>query len=138
MRHDRILSQTQKFLAMQTQTNYVQLTGNLGKDVQMMTFDNGKKKASFSLATTSSYKNPKGEEVTNTTWHNIVAWGNIADIASNYKKGARVEIKGSINNRSYKDKDGNTKYITEINCYECKAMSASSESAAMDSFDMAR
>jgi single-strand DNA-binding protein len=122
---------------MQTQTNYVQLTGNLGKDVQIMTFENGKKKASFSLATTSSYKNFKGEEVTNTVWHNIVAWGNAADIASLHKKGSRVEIKGSINNRSYKDKEGVTRYVTEINCYECNAVTASS-SPAMDSFDIAR
>jgi single-strand DNA-binding protein len=104
---------------MQTaQTNFVQLTGHLGKDVQMTQFDNGKKRASFSMATTATYKNYKGEDVSSTTWHNIVAWGNLADKLSNLTKGSKVEIKGSINSRSYKDKEGNLKYITEINCNE--------------------
>ncbi len=101
-----------------TNTNFVQLTGHIGKDVQLMEFESGKKKASFSMATTSFYKNIKGEDITSTTWHNVVAWGNLAEKLSTLQKGAKVEVKGSINNRSYKDKEGNTKYLTEINCNE--------------------
>jgi single-strand DNA-binding protein len=101
-----------------TQTNFVQLTGHLGKDVQLTQFENGKKRATFSMATTTFYKNYKGEDVSSTTWHNIVAWGNLAEKLSTLQKGAKVEVKGSINNRSYKDKEGNTKYITEVNCNE--------------------
>ncbi len=97
-----------------THTNTVHLVGNLGKDVQLSTFESGKKKASFSLATNETYKNGQGEIVTNTTWHNIVVWGNLADHVSHYVKGNKVEIRGSLNNRSYVDKDGQKKYITEV------------------------
>ncbi|MFM2395307.1 MAG: hypothetical protein RLZZ546_3290 [Bacteroidota bacterium] len=94
--------------------NSVQLTGLMGKDAQVSTFDSGKKKVSFSLATTESFTNFKGEQVSNTTWHNITAWGNVAEKMENLVKGTKISIKGSISNRSYKDKEGNTKYISEI------------------------
>lgn len=97
-----------------THTNTVHLVGNLGKDVQISTFESGKKKASFSLATNESFKNLKGEMVTNTTWHNVVAWGNLADQIAGLTKGNKVEIRGSLSNRSYVDKEGQKKYITEI------------------------
>lgn len=94
--------------------NSVQLTGLMGKDAQISTFESGKKKVSFSLATNESFTNFKGEQVSNTTWHNIVAWGGVAEKMENLVKGTKLTIKGSISNRSYKDKEGNTRYISEI------------------------
>ncbi len=100
---------------MSTHTNTVHLIGNLGKDPQVTTFESGKKKASLTLATNESYKNQKGETVENTTWHNVVLWGALADKVALLKKGQKIEVKGSLSNRSYQDKDGNKRYITEIN-----------------------
>lgn len=98
-----------------TLTNSVNLVGNLGKDVQVTTFKTGSKKASFSLATSQKYKNIKGEDVINTIWHNIIAWGKNAELLANsLTKGNKVAITGTITNRSYEDKDGQKKNITEI------------------------
>ncbi len=95
--------------------NSVQLIGNLGQDVTLMTFGSGNKKATFSLATTDAYKNKEGELVKNTQWHNVIAWGAQADqLSKSVAKGFRIEIHGKIQHRSYEDKAGNTKYITEI------------------------
>jgi single-strand DNA-binding protein len=106
-------------LNMSTQhTNSVHLVGNIGKDVQVTTFDSGKKKASISVVTSESYKNLNGENVENNTWHNVVAWGSVADSLAGLSKGTQVEVRGSISNRSYNDKEGNKKYITEINAIQ--------------------
>lgn len=95
--------------------NKVILVGNLGKDPEIWTFEDGTKKASFSLATTESYKDKMGNKVDQTEWHNIVLWRGLAGVAEQYlKKGSSVYIEGKIRSRSYQDKDGNTKYITEI------------------------
>ena len=100
---------------MNTLKNSVQLIGNLGRDVQITTFDSGNKKASFSLATTEVYKNQKGELVKNTQWHNIIAWGRNAELlAKALTKGSKVALQGMINYRTYEDKEGVTKSITEI------------------------
>jgi single-strand DNA-binding protein len=101
---------------MNTRINYVELTGRLGKDVQITTFDNGKKKAAFSMVTTEAYKDYKGQDKEINTWHNIVAWGKIAENMSTLSKGNKVKVVGSINNRSYQDKENVKKYVTEINC----------------------
>jgi single-strand DNA-binding protein len=94
--------------------NKVILVGNLGKDPEVMTFDNGVKKASFSLATSESYKNKEGQRVDQTEWHNIILWRGLADVAERYlKKGNQVYIEGKIKTRSY-EQDGQKKYITEI------------------------
>jgi single-strand DNA-binding protein len=94
--------------------NKVILVGNLGKDPEVMTFDNGVKKASFSLATSESYKNKEGQRVDQTEWHNIVLWRGLAEVAEKYlKKGNQVYIEGKIKTRSY-EQDGQKKYITEI------------------------
>lgn len=90
------------------------LVGNLGKDPEVMTFDNGVKKASFSLATSESYKNKEGQRVDQTEWHTVVLWRGLADVAERYlKKGNQVYIEGKIKTRSY-EQDGQKKYITEI------------------------
>jgi len=95
--------------------NKVILIGNLGKDPDIMKFENGVKKASFPLATTEVYKKDN-EKVTRTEWHNVVLWRGLAEIAETYlKKGSQVYIEGSIRTRSWDDKEtGNKRYTTEI------------------------
>ena len=94
--------------------NKVILVGNLGKDPEVMTFDNGVKKVSFSLATSESYKNKEGQRVDTTEWHNVVLWRGLADVAERFlKKGNQVYIEGKIKTRSY-EQDGQKRYITEI------------------------
>lgn len=90
------------------------LIGNLGRDPEIMTFDNGVKKASFPLATSESYKNKEGQRVDTTEWHNIILWRGLAEIAERFlKKGNQVYIEGKIKTRSY-EQDGIKKFITEI------------------------
>lgn len=100
---------------MTTLRNSVQLIGRLGNDPETTTFGENKTKVRFSLATSDYYKDKAGERVEETQWHNIVAWGNTATIAEKYlNKGKEIAISGKITSRSWDDKDGNTKYITEI------------------------
>jgi len=99
--------------------NKVQLIGNLGNAPEIKTLDGGKKMARFSIATNESYRNAKGEKVTETQWHNLVAWGKVAEIVEKYlNKGSEVAIEGKLTNRSYNDKEGNKKYITEVQVNE--------------------
>jgi len=95
--------------------NKVILVGNVGKDPVIRYFDKGVAKATFPLATSESYTNQQGETITSTEWHNIVLWRALAEVAEKtIKKGAQVYIVGKIKTRSYVDKEGNNKYITEI------------------------
>ena len=95
--------------------NKVILVGNLGKDPEVKYLDNGVAVANFSLATTENYKNKEGEKVSQTEWHNIVLWRGLAEVAEKYlKKGASVYIEGKIKTRKWEDKEGNTRYNTEI------------------------
>ncbi len=99
--------------------NKVQLIGNLGKDPEVIELENGGKLAKFSIATNENYKNAKGEKVTDTQWHNIVAWGKTAEIVENYlTKGKEVAVEGKLVNRSYENKEGEKRYVTEIRCNE--------------------
>lgn len=99
--------------------NKVQLIGNLGGNPEIKSLDGGKKLARFSIATNESYRNAKGEKVTETQWHNLVAWGKVAEIAEKYlTKGAEVAIEGKLMNRTYNDKEGNKKYVTEVQVNE--------------------
>lgn len=99
--------------------NKVTLIGNLGNAPEVKSLDNNKKMARFSVATNEVYKNQKGERVSETTWHNIVLWGSLADIAERLlKKGSEVAIEGKIVNRNYTDKEGIKRYITEIQASE--------------------
>ena len=94
--------------------NRVQLIGNLGMDPEIKSFDNDRKLAKFSVATSQSYLNNKGERVKDTQWHNIVAWGKLAEITEKFlKKGTEVALEGKLVHRQY-EKEGETKYITEI------------------------
>jgi single-strand DNA-binding protein len=95
--------------------NKVILVGNVGKDPVVRYFDKGVAKTTFPLATSESYTNQQGETITSTEWHNIVLWRALAEVAEKtVKKGTQVYIVGKIKTRSYVDKDGNNKYITEI------------------------
>lgn len=96
--------------------NKVILVGNLGKDPEVRALETGVKVARFSLATTESYKDRNtGERVDQTEWHNIVLWRGLAEVSERYlKKGSQVYIEGKLQTRSYEDKDGVTKYSTEI------------------------
>ena len=99
--------------------NKVQLIGNLGNLPDVRTTESGKKWARFSVATNESYRNAKGEKVTETQWHNLVAWGKLAEIVEKYLgKGKEIAVEGKLVTRSYNDKEGNKKYITEIHVNE--------------------
>ena len=99
--------------------NKVQLIGNLGNAPEVRNTEAGKKLVRFSVATNEQYKNAKGERVTETQWHNLIAWGKVADIAEKFLvKGTEVAIEGKLINRNYMDKEGNKKYITEIQVTE--------------------
>jgi len=100
---------------MNTLRNKVQLIGNLGNAPEIITLESGKKLAKFSIATNDSYKNAQGEKITDTQWHNLVAWNKTAEIVEKYlEKGKEVAIEGKLTSRSYDDKDGTKRYITEV------------------------
>jgi single-strand DNA-binding protein len=95
--------------------NSVRLVGNLGMDPEVKNFDNNKKLARLSLATSESYKNDRGEKVTETQWHNLTLWGNLAKFAEDdLKKGDTIAIEGRLKNSNYVDKDGNKRYFCEV------------------------
>src|SRR5580765_3716661 len=99
--------------------NKVQLIGNLGNNPEIRTTEGGKKMARFSIATNETYRSAKGDKVTETQWHNLVAWGKVADIAEQYlSKGSEVAIEGKLINRNYLDKEGNKRYMTEVQVNE--------------------
>jgi single-strand DNA-binding protein len=99
--------------------NKVQLIGHLGNAPEVKTLESGKKMATFNVATNESYRNAKGEKVTETQWHKVVAWGKVAEIAVKYlEKGKEVALEGKLVNRSYNDKGGQKKYVTEIQVNE--------------------
>ena len=100
---------------MNTLKNSVRLVGNLGMDPEVKSFDNNRMLAKISIATNESYKNDKGEKITDTQWHNLVLWGAQAKLAEDLlKKGDEIAIEGKLASRSYVDKDGNKRYVTEV------------------------
>ncbi|MFD2036748.1 single-stranded DNA-binding protein [Belliella marina] len=95
--------------------NRVQLIGRLGAKAEINQFDSGKVKANIRLATNEKYRNAKGEKVEETIWHNVVAWDKVASTLEKYTdKGSEIGIVGKLSSRSYEDKEGNKKYITEV------------------------
>ena len=101
---------------MKSLRNSVQLIGNLGMDPEVKQVSNGNKMARFSLATSDTYKNQKGEKVTDTQWHNIVIWGSLAEVAEKFlKKGNQIAVEGRLETTSYDDKEGKRKFFTQIN-----------------------
>ncbi len=116
--------------------NKVMLIGRLGKDPEVITFDNGGKKMTVSLATSERYRDREGNWQDQTEWHNIVAWGNLAnDVAEgrrNYIKGDLLFVEGKIKTRQYQDNQGNTRYITEIVADKLNLISKSGSSMTAD------
>jgi single-strand DNA-binding protein len=100
---------------MNAMKNKVQLIGNVGNEPEVKTFGEGKKVANITIATNDFYINDKGEKVEQTEWHRVTAWGKVADIIEKYvTKGKEIAIEGKLTHRSYDDKDGNKRYITEV------------------------
>lgn len=100
---------------MNAMKNKVQLIGNVGNDPEIKNLEGGKKLANLTIATNESYKNDKGEKVEQTEWHRVVAWGKTAEIIEKYvAKGNQVAIEGKLSHRSYDDKNGEKRYITEV------------------------
>lgn len=99
--------------------NKVLLIGNLGNEPDVRTTETGKKMARFSMATSETYRNAKGEKVTDTQWHKLVAWGKLAEIVEKYlAKGREVAVEGKLVTRHFTDKEGNRKYMTEVQVNE--------------------
>ncbi len=104
---------------MTTLRNSVQLIGRLGMDPETFKFSENKNKVKFSMATSDKYRDKEGELQEETQWHNIIAFGKTAEIAEKYlKKGKEIALSGKLTYRSWEDKDGNTKYITEVIAHE--------------------
>jgi single-strand DNA-binding protein len=99
--------------------NRVQLIGHLGMNPQIKIMDSGSKLAKFTLATNETYTNSNGEKVTETEWHQVVAWNKTADLIESYlQKGKEVALEGKLTTRSWEDANGVKKYTTEIVCSE--------------------
>jgi single-strand DNA-binding protein len=95
--------------------NKVTLIGNLGKDPELQSLEENIQVAKFSLATTETYKDKAGNSRADTEWHTIVLWRNMATLAAKYlKKGSMIYLEGKIKTRSYDDKEGTKRYVTEI------------------------
>jgi len=100
---------------MNTLRNKVQLIGHLGNNPEIITLESGKKLAKFTIATNENYKNSQGEKVTETQWHNLVAWNKTAEIIEKYvTKGQEIAVEGKLTHRSYETKEGEKKYFTEV------------------------
>jgi single-strand DNA-binding protein len=99
--------------------NSVRLIGHLGANPDTKELEGGKKVSKFSIATSETYLDDEGQKVTDTQWHNLVAWGKQSEIVEKYlKKGAEVAVDGKLSSRTYTDKDGNKRFVTEIICNE--------------------
>ncbi|WP_142783757.1 single-stranded DNA-binding protein [Changchengzhania lutea] len=100
---------------MSTLRNKVQLIGNVGGEPTIVNLESGKKLVRLSLATNEHYKNGKGENQTDTNWHNLVAWGKTANFFEKYvTKGKEIAIEGKLTNRSFEDKDHVKRFVTEV------------------------
>ena len=95
--------------------NKVTLIGNVGKDPELRYTSSGVAVANFSIATNEQWKDPDGNTQERTEWHNIVAWRKLAEICGEWlKKGKKVYIEGRLQYRSYDDKNGIKRYVTEV------------------------
>jgi len=100
---------------MNAMKNKVQLIGHVGQDPEVKDLEGGKKVANLTLATNDYYINDKGEKVENTEWHKVAAWGKIAEIIEKYVvKGKEIVVEGKLTHRSYEDKDGTKRFVTEV------------------------
>ena len=116
--------------------NKVTLIGNLGNAPEVRNTDTGKKLVKFSVATNEVYNNAKGEKVKETQWHSLVAWGKVAEVAEKYlQKGSEVAIEGKLINRNYNDKEGNKKYVTEVQVHELLMLGTKEKAMANEEED---
>jgi single-strand DNA-binding protein len=115
--------------------NKVILIGRLGKDPEVKTVGSeGNKVAEVSLATSETYKDKSGEKQSKTEWHKCIFWGNIAGVIEQHlKKGSQIAVEGKIEYRTYEDKDGNKRYVTEIKCTGMTMLDTKADSAAAQS-----
>lgn len=115
--------------------NKVILVGNVGKDPEIQYVSENIPVARFTLATSETYKDKNGEKVTNTEWHNIVVWRGLAQVVEKYvKKGTQLYIEGKITHRQY-EKDGVTKYFTEIVANNMQMLSRVGETLSSNETD---
>ncbi|MFT4857284.1 MAG: single-strand DNA-binding protein [Algoriphagus sp.] len=113
--------------------NKVQLIGHLGSKIELKTLESGKIVGNVNMATNETYKNQKGEKITETTWHRLVIWGKNAELIEKYTdKGSEIAIEGKISNRDYSDKDGVKRYISEIVVNEFLLMGSSERKEKME------
>lgn len=111
--------------------NRVQLIGNLGADPESKTLESGRVVTKVRIATKEVYKNDKGDLVTSTYWHQVVAWGRTAERMNKFlRKGNEVIIQGKLTHRSYEDKEGITRYVTEVLADEFMMLSKLTANAA--------
>ena len=111
--------------------NKVMLIGNLGRDPEIRYTQAGSAVANFSLATTDRWTDRQGQRQERTEWHDIVAFDRLADLAQNYlKKGKSVYIEGRLQTRSWEDKNGNTRYTTEVVCNSLEMLGSPGDSPA--------
>ena len=116
--------------------NKVILVGNLGQDPELRYTGSGTAVCNLRIATNESYKDANGEWVERTEWHSVVAWSRLAEICNEYlKKGSQAYFEGSLQTRSYDDKDGNTKYVTEIKAKEMMILSGRDSGGGGGSYD---
>lgn len=95
--------------------NRVQLIGHVGQDPEVKSFDGGKKVANLNIATNDVYYKDEGEKVEQTEWHRVTAWGKIAEIVEKHVvKGKEIAVEGKLTHRSYDDKNGEKRYVTEV------------------------
>ncbi|MDB3906369.1 single-stranded DNA-binding protein [Crocinitomicaceae bacterium] len=111
--------------------NKVILIGNLGKDPEVRHLENGATVANFPIATSETYTDRNtGQRVENTDWHDIVVWRGLAEVVEKYiKKGAKVYVEGKLKKRSWQDKEGNTRYTTEVVADELTILSSRNDQA---------
>jgi single-strand DNA-binding protein len=101
--------------AMSALRNKVQLIGHTGNDPEVINLESGKKLAKLTLATNETYQNEKGEKITDTQWHYVVAWGKTAELIEKYvTKGKELAVEGKLTHRAYEDKNGEKRYTTEV------------------------
>lgn len=112
-------------------SNHVQLIGHLGADPNFITFENGNHLCKVNIAINEYYKDKNGEKQTKTYWHRVVSWGKTAELMSEIlSKGSKVAITGKIVKRNFEDKEGNTRYVTEVQAEQFLNLSPSPKSKA--------
>lgn len=118
--------------------NKVILIGNLGQDPELRYTGSGTAVCNMRLATTDTYTNRDGEEVQNTEWHNVVAWGRLGEVCNEYlDKGSQVYFEGKLQTRSWEDRDGNTRYTTEVKALDMTFLDSNRQGGGSD-FDQTR